>query len=154
MGYSAEDLFVSCFFDGASCDARDFTLFTHPLYGNCYTFNDASREKLFESSMGGAEAGLKLVIYIDEEEYNPFLVTAAGAKILVHDQNDYPFIEESGTELETATETSIGMQLTESSKLSSPYSECTIDGSDVSVPNLYNKTYTYQICLYSCFQLE
>ncbi|KAM5151987.1 epithelial sodium channel subunit gamma isoform 1-T2 [Mantella aurantiaca] len=154
MGYSADDLFVSCLFDGQSCDARDFTLFTHPLYGNCYTFNDASRENLFVSSMGGAEAGLKLHIYIDEEEYNPYLVTAAGAKILVHDQDDYPFIEESGTELETAVETSIGMQLTESSKLSSPYSECTIDGTDVPVPNLYNKTYTYQICLYSCFQLE
>ncbi|XP_077305297.1 epithelial sodium channel subunit gamma [Lithobates pipiens] len=154
MGYSAEDLFISCSFDGQSCSARDFTLFTHPLYGNCYTFNDASREQLFVSSMGGAEAGLKLVIFIDEEEYNPFLVTAAGAKILVHDQNDYPFIEESGTELQTAAQTSIGMHLTESSKLSSPYSECTIDGSDIIVPNLYNKTYTYQICLYSCFQLE
>ncbi|XP_018407844.1 PREDICTED: amiloride-sensitive sodium channel subunit gamma [Nanorana parkeri] len=154
MGYSADDLFASCLFDGQSCDARDFTLFTHPLYGNCYTFNDASRKELFVSSMGGAEAGLKLVIHIDEDEYNPFLVAAAGAKILVHDQNDYPFIEESGTELETATETSIGMQLTESSKLSSPYSECTLDGSDVPVPNLYNKTYTYQICIYSCFQLE
>ncbi|XP_075035627.1 epithelial sodium channel subunit gamma [Mixophyes fleayi] len=154
MGYSAEDLLINCFFDGKSCDTRDFTLFTHSLYGNCYTFNDAQRDQLLESSMGGADAGLKVVIHIDEDEYNPFLVTAAGAKILVHDQNDYPFIEESGTELKTATETSFGMQLTESSKLSSPYSECTIDGSDISVQNLYNKKYTYQICLYSCFQME
>ncbi|XP_069838221.1 amiloride-sensitive sodium channel subunit gamma [Dendropsophus ebraccatus] len=154
LGYSADDLLINCFFDGKTCDARNFTLFHHSLYGNCYTFNDATREELLESSMGGAEAGLKLVIYIDEDEYNPFLVTAAGAKILVHDQNDFPFIEESGTELEMATETSIGMQLTESSKLSSPYSDCTIDGSDVLVNNLYNKKYTYQICLYSCFQKE
>ncbi|XP_068100551.1 amiloride-sensitive sodium channel subunit gamma [Hyperolius riggenbachi] len=154
MGYSADDLFVNCLYDGKSCDARNFTLFYHPLYGNCYTFNDAQRSELLESSMGGSEAGLKLLIHIDEDEYNPFLVTAAGAKIIIHDQNDFPFIEESGTELETATQTSIGMQLTESTKLSDPYSDCTIDGSDVSVPNLYNKKYTYQICLYSCFQLE
>ncbi|XP_056389935.1 amiloride-sensitive sodium channel subunit gamma isoform X2 [Hyla sarda] len=154
MGYSADELLINCFFDGKTCDARNFTLFQHPLYGNCYTFNDAQRKNLLDSSMGGAEAGLKLVIYMDEEEYNPFLVTAAGAKILVHDQNDFPFIEESGTELETGTETSIGMQLTESSKLSSPYSDCTIDGNDVPVENLYNKKYTYQICLYSCFQNE
>lgn len=152
MGYAADDLLINCFFDGKTCDARNFTLFHHSLYGNCYTFNDAQMEPLLESSMGGAESGLKLVIYIDEEEYNPFLVTAAGAKILVHDQNDYPFIEESGTELEMAAETSIGIQLTESSKLSSPYSDCTIDGSDVPVQNLYNKKYTFQICLYSCFQ--
>ncbi|KAM9305487.1 epithelial sodium channel subunit gamma [Gastrophryne carolinensis] len=154
MGYTPDDLFVSCYFDGQSCDARNFTLFHHSLYGNCYTFNDAQRELLLESTMGGAEAGLKLVMYIDEAEYNPYLVTAAGAKILVHDQNDYPFIEETGTELQTAKETSLGMQLTESTKLSSPYSDCTIDGSDVSVPNLYNKKYTFQICLYSCFQLQ
>ncbi|XP_073504258.1 epithelial sodium channel subunit gamma [Phyllobates terribilis] len=154
MSYSANELLINCFFDGKPCDAQNFTLFHHSLYGNCYTFNDAKQEPLLESSMGGAEAGLKLVIYIDEEEYNPFLVTAAGAKILVHDQNDFPFIEESGTELETAMEASIGMQLTESSKLSSPYSDCTIDGSDVPVDNLYNKKYTFQICLYSCFQKE
>ncbi|XP_071976404.1 epithelial sodium channel subunit gamma [Engystomops pustulosus] len=154
MGYTADDLLINCFFDGKPCDARNFTLFHHSLYGNCYTFNDAQQKDLLESSMGGAESGLKLVIYIDEDEYNPYLVTAAGAKILVHDQNDFPFIEESGTELETATETSIGMQLTESTKLSKPYSDCTIDGSDVPIENLYNKKYTYQICLYSCFQKQ
>ncbi|XP_044160816.1 amiloride-sensitive sodium channel subunit gamma-2-like isoform X2 [Bufo gargarizans] len=154
MGYSADELLINCLFDGKPCDARNFTLFNHSLYGNCYTFNDAQQKQLLESSMGGSEAGLNLIIYIDEEDYNPFLVTAAGAKILVHDQNDFPFIEESGTELETATETSIGMHLTESTKLSSPYSECTIDGSDVPIQNLYNKKYTFQICLYSCFQIE
>ncbi|KAM4631569.1 epithelial sodium channel subunit gamma isoform 1-T3 [Discoglossus pictus] len=154
MGYSAEDLLVTCFFDGLSCDARNFTPFYHPLYGNCYTFNDAQRGDLLVSSMGGMEYGLKVVLYIDEDDYNPYLVTAAGAKILVHDQQDYPFIEDVGTEVETALETSIGMQLTESSKLSSPYSDCTLDGSDIPVMNLYNKKYTLQICLNSCFQFE
>eukprot|EP00079_Xenopus_tropicalis_P017715 XP_004918046.1 PREDICTED: amiloride-sensitive sodium channel subunit gamma [Xenopus tropicalis] len=154
MGYKADELIVTCFFDGLSCDARNFTLFHHPLYGNCYTFNSAERGNLLVSSMGGAEYGLKVVLYIDEDEYNPYLSTAAGAKILVHDQDEYPFIEDLGTELETATETSIGMQLTESTKLSDPYSDCTMDGSDVSVENLYSKKYTLQICLNSCFQRE
>ncbi|XP_075142155.1 epithelial sodium channel subunit gamma [Leptodactylus fuscus] len=154
MGYSADELLINCFFDGKPCDARNFTLFHHSLYGNCYTFNDAQQDQLVESSMGGAESGLNVVIYIDEDEYNPYLVTAAGAKIIVHDQADFPFIEESGTEIETAMETSLGMLLTNSTKLSSPYSDCTIDGSDVPVQNLYNKNYTYQICLYSCFQKQ
>ncbi|KAM8961466.1 epithelial sodium channel subunit gamma [Pelodytes ibericus] len=153
MGYSAEELFVTCSFDGQSCDPRNFTLFHHPLYGNCYTFNGADREELLVSSMGGMEYGLKLLLYIDEDEYNPFLVTGAGAKILVHDQDHYPFIEDSGTELEAAIETTLGMQLTESSKLSEPYSDCTMDGSNVPVRNLYNKSYTLQICLHSCFQM-
>lgn len=50
-----------------------------------------------------------MVLYIDEADYNPFLVTSSGAKIMVHDQNEYPFIEDIGTEIETAAATSIGM---------------------------------------------
>lgn len=54
-------------------------------------------------------SGLQVVLYIDEADYNPFLVTSSGAKIMVHDQNEYPFIEDIGTEIETAAATSIGM---------------------------------------------
>ncbi|XP_063286697.1 amiloride-sensitive sodium channel subunit gamma [Pelobates fuscus] len=154
LGYSADDLLVTCFFNGQACDSRNFTLFHHPLYGNCYTFNSGNQQELLVSSMGGMEYGLKVVLHIEEQEYNPYLVTGAGAKILVHDQNEYPFIEDSGTELETSFETSIGMQLTVSSKLSDPYSDCTMDGSDIPIRNLYKKEYNLQTCLHSCFQLH
>lgn len=59
-------------------------------------------------------SGLQVVLYIDEAEYNPFLVTSTGAKIMVHDQNEYPFIEDIGTEIETAAATSIGMHFVSS----------------------------------------
>nr|XP_033818688.1 amiloride-sensitive sodium channel subunit gamma [Geotrypetes seraphini] len=154
LGYSAEEFIVMCSFDGISCDYRNFTLFHHPLYGNCYTFNGGENGKVLMSSFGGRAYGLQVVLYIDEEEYNPFLVSSSGAKILVHDQDDYPFIEDIGIEIQPATETNIGMQLMESSKLSSPYSDCTMDGSDVPVPNLFNKSYNLNICLHSCFQRE
>ncbi|XP_029432861.1 amiloride-sensitive sodium channel subunit gamma isoform X2 [Rhinatrema bivittatum] len=154
MGYSAEEFIIMCSFDGISCDFRNFTLFHHPLYGNCYTFNGGETGRVLASSTGGRAYGLQVVLYIDKEEYNPFLVTSTGAKILIHDQNEYPFIEDIGTEIQPATETSIGMQLTESSKLSAPYSNCTMDGSDVPVTNLFNKSYTLNICLHSCFQKE
>ncbi|XP_030068656.1 epithelial sodium channel subunit gamma isoform X2 [Microcaecilia unicolor] len=151
MGYSAEEFIVMCKYDGISCDYRNFTLFHHPLYGNCYTFNGGQDDVLM-SSMGGQSYGLQVVLYIDDEEYNPFLVTSTGAKILIHHQDEYPFIEEIGTEIQPAAETNIGMQLTESSKLSSPYSDCTMDGSNIPVTNLFNKSYSLNICLHSCFQ--
>lgn len=50
-----------------------------------------------------------MILYIEEADYNPFLVTSTGAKIVIHDQDEYPFIEDIGTEIETATATSIGM---------------------------------------------
>lgn len=62
-------------------------------------------------------SGLQVVLYIDEADYNPFLVTSTGAKIIVHDQNEYPFIEDIGTEIETAAATSIGMHFVSDSNL-------------------------------------
>ncbi|KAF7465946.1 Hypothetical predicted protein [Marmota monax] len=154
MSYSAEELLVTCFFDGMSCNARNFTLFHHPMYGNCYTFNNRENESILSTSMGGSEYGLQVILYINEEEYNPFLVSSTGAKVLIHRQDEYPFIEDVGTEIETAMSTSIGMHLTESFKLSEPYSQCTEDGGDVPVRNIYNAAYSLQICLYSCFQTK
>ncbi|XP_053750343.1 amiloride-sensitive sodium channel subunit gamma isoform X1 [Panthera pardus] len=154
MSYSAEELLVTCFFDGMSCDARNFTLFHHPMYGNCYTFNNRENETILSTSMGGSEYGLQVILYINEEEYNPFLVSSTGAKVIVHRQDEYPFIEDIGTEIETAMATSIGMHLTESFKLSEPYSQCTEDGSDVPISNIYNAAYSLQICLHSCFQTK
>ncbi|XP_006027220.1 amiloride-sensitive sodium channel subunit gamma [Alligator sinensis] len=152
MGYSADDLLLTCFFDGLSCDTRNFTPFYHPLHGNCYTFNSGENGTILSTSTGGSEYGLQVVLYIEEADYNPFLVTSTGAKIIIHDQNEYPFIEDIGTEIETATATSIGMHFTQSRKLSEPYSDCTETGADINVENLYNKTYSLQICLHSCFQ--
>ncbi|XP_061455808.1 amiloride-sensitive sodium channel subunit gamma [Rhineura floridana] len=152
MSYSADELILSCFFDGLSCDSRNFTAFHHPMHGNCYTFNSGQNGEILNTSTGGSEYGLQVILYIEEADYNPFLVTSTGAKIVVHDQNEYPFIEDIGTEIETATATSIGMHFTKSHRLSRPYSNCTKDGSDIDVENLYNKSYTLQICLHSCFQ--
>lgn len=59
--------------------------------------------------------GLQVILYIEEADYNPFLVTSTGAKIVIHDQDEYPFIEDIGTEIETATATSIGMHFVSAS---------------------------------------
>ncbi|XP_066496883.1 amiloride-sensitive sodium channel subunit gamma [Tiliqua scincoides] len=152
MSYSAEELILSCFFNGVSCDTRNFTTFHHPLHGNCYTFNSGENGEIMNTTTGGSEYGLQVILYIDQEDYNPFLVTSTGAKIVIHAQDEYPFIEDIGTEIETATATSIGMHFTKSQRLSKPYSDCVESEADVSVKNLYNKTYSLQVCLHSCFQ--
>lgn len=38
-------------------------------------------------------------------------MSSTGAKVIVHRQDEYPFIEDVGTEIETAMATSIGMRL-------------------------------------------
>lgn len=37
--------------------SRNFTLFHHPMYGNCYTFNSKENEVVHSTSMGGSEYG-------------------------------------------------------------------------------------------------
>ncbi|KAG8433127.1 hypothetical protein GDO86_017426 [Hymenochirus boettgeri] len=116
MGYKADELLATCFFDGLSCDSRlKFHSFHHPLYGNATRFNSADSETLLVSSMGGMEYGLKVVLYIDENDNTP--------SVHIGWSQD--------SKLETAMESSIGMQLTESTKLSN---------------------HTVNICLHSCFQ--
>ncbi|XP_072916996.1 epithelial sodium channel subunit gamma-like [Hemitrygon akajei] len=154
MGYSADDLILSCSFGGRACDSRNFSLMHHVLRGNCFTFNSGEDSRALRTSNGGSENGLKMTLHVDEDEYNPYLVTSMGAKIVIHDQNEYPFIEDVGIEIQTETQTAMGLELTVLQRLGSPYSDCTMDGLNVPVANLYNKRYTLQMCLHSCFQME
>lgn len=39
---------------------RNFTLFHHPMYGNCYTFNNRENETILSTSMGGSEYGKEI----------------------------------------------------------------------------------------------
>lgn len=38
-------------------------------------------------------------------------MSSTGAKVIIHRQDEYPFVEDVGTEIETAMATSIGMHL-------------------------------------------
>ncbi|XP_028670288.1 amiloride-sensitive sodium channel subunit gamma-like [Erpetoichthys calabaricus] len=154
MGYSAEEFISTCTFNEAMCSLRNFTQSYHPTLGNCYTFNSGYDGEIIQSSTAGIKNGLIVVLNLGLEDYNPFLSSSEGAIIMIHNQNEHPFIEDLGIMIQTAKETSIGLQFMESHKLGEPYSSCTEDGTDVSVNNLYNKTYSLQVCLHSCFQKE
>ncbi|XP_038619386.1 amiloride-sensitive sodium channel subunit gamma-like [Tachyglossus aculeatus] len=154
MSYSIEEFLVTCFFDGLPCDSRHFTLFHHPEYGNCYTFNSGKEEPVLSTSLGGSEYGLQAILYIDKEEYNPFLVSSYGVKAIVHHQDEYPYIENKWTAIETGKATSIGMHLVKLEKSQQPHNKCTVDGSDVPVMNLFNANYSKEICFHSCFQMQ
>ncbi|KAG2455711.1 SCNNG protein, partial [Polypterus senegalus] len=144
MGYSAEEFISTCTFNGAMCSSRNFTQSYHPTLGNCYTFNSGYDGEIIQSSTAGSKNGLIVVLNLGLEDYNPFLSSSEGAIIMIHNQNEHPFIEDLGIMIQMAKETSIGLQFMESHKLGEPYSSCTEDGTDVSVNNLYNKTYSLQ----------
>ncbi|XP_048380577.1 amiloride-sensitive sodium channel subunit alpha-like isoform X1 [Stegostoma tigrinum] len=149
MGEFVQD----CRFNGFACRESFDKSFHHPVYGNCYTFNGINSSSQWESSKAGKDHGLSLVLRIEQNNSIPFLSTAAGARMMVHDRGRSPFMEDGGFDIRPGLETSVSMRKEVVSRLGGPYSDCTENGSDVRVRNLYKSDYTQQTCVRSCFQL-
>ncbi|XP_074136466.1 epithelial sodium channel subunit beta [Sminthopsis crassicaudata] len=155
MGYPAKQMILACLFGAEPCNHRNFTPVFHPDYGNCYVFNWGMKEKALLSSNPGTEFGLKLILDIDQQDYVHYLTSTAGVRLMLHEQKAYPFLKDGGIYAMPGTETSIGVLVDKLERIGEPYSHCTINGSDVQVPNLYsefNTSYSIQACLRSCFQ--
>uniref|UniRef100_A0A8B9FI40 Amiloride-sensitive sodium channel subunit beta n=1 Tax=Amazona collaria TaxID=241587 RepID=A0A8B9FI40_9PSIT len=157
MGYQAEDMILACLYGAEPCNYKNFTQIYHPDHGNCYIFNWGMDEEALNSSNPGAEFGLKLILDISQQDYIPYLSSAAGARLMLHQQKSFPFLKDQGIYAMPGTETSIGVLVDELERMGYPYSDCTMNGSDVPVKNLYSKyntSYSIQACLRSCFQKD
>uniref|UniRef100_A0A8B9CVT7 Epithelial sodium channel subunit beta n=1 Tax=Anser brachyrhynchus TaxID=132585 RepID=A0A8B9CVT7_9AVES len=155
MGYQAEDMILACLYGAEPCNYKNFTQIYHPDHGNCYIFNWGMDKEALNSSNPGAEFGLKLILDISQQDYIPYLSSAAGARLMLHQQKSFPFLKDQGIYAMAGTETSIGVLVDELERMGYPYSDCTMNGSDVPVKNLYseyNTSYSIQACLRSCFQ--
>nr|BAE16707.1 epithelial sodium channel alpha subunit [Rhinella marina] len=153
-GEQLENFIFSCRFNDEPClTDGNYSHFHHPIYGNCYTFNhNRSQSEIWNSSMPGMKNGLSLLLRIEQHDYIPLLSTVAGARVLVLGSNEPAFMDEGGFNIRPGVETSIGMRKEKISRLGGDYSDCTEDGSDIDVTNLFNSEYTQQVCVRSCFQ--
>ncbi|XP_037016038.2 amiloride-sensitive sodium channel subunit alpha isoform X2 [Artibeus jamaicensis] len=142
----------SCRFNQASCSQANYSHFHHPMYGNCYTFNSENSSNLWMSSMPGVNNGLSLILRTEQNDSIPLLSTVTGARVMVHGQGEPAFMDDGGFNLRPGIETSISMRKEALDRLGGNYGDCTENGSDVQVKNLYNSKYTQQVCIRSCFQ--
>ncbi|XP_017738774.1 PREDICTED: amiloride-sensitive sodium channel subunit alpha [Rhinopithecus bieti] len=131
---------------------RNYSHFHHPMYGNCYTFNDKNNSNLWMSSMPGVNNGLSLMLRTEQNDFIPLLSTVTGARVMVHGQDEPAFMDDGGFNLRPGVETSISMRKEALDRLGGDYGDCTKNGSDVPVKNLYPSKYTQQVCIHSCFQ--
>ncbi|KAK2097702.1 hypothetical protein P7K49_023153 [Saguinus oedipus] len=93
-------------------------------------------------------SSLKLILDIGQEDYVPFLTSTAGVRLMLHEQRSYPFIRDEGIYAMSGTETSIGVLVDKLQRMGEPYSQCTVNGSEVPIPNFYsdyNTTYSIQV---------
>ncbi|XP_029436262.1 amiloride-sensitive sodium channel subunit alpha [Rhinatrema bivittatum] len=148
------DFIFACRYNGASCTNSNYSTFHHPIYGNCYTFNEniTSNSETWSSSMPGINNGLTLMLRTEQQDYIPLLSTVAGARVMVHGHNEPAFMDDGGFNIQPGVETSIAMRKETIERLGGVYSDCTVDGSDINVKNLFTSKYTQQVCVRSCFQ--
>ncbi|XP_069610197.1 amiloride-sensitive sodium channel subunit alpha [Ranitomeya imitator] len=149
-----ENFIFACRFNEEHClNDRNFSHFHHAIYGNCYTFNhNRTESETWNSSMPGIKNGLTLVLRTEQHDYIPLLSSVAGARVLVHGHREPAFMDDAGFNIQPGVETSIGLKKETVSRLGGDYSDCSEDGSDVGVVDLYNSDYTQQVCVRSCFQ--
>ncbi|XP_045866640.1 amiloride-sensitive sodium channel subunit alpha isoform X2 [Meles meles] len=147
-----DNFIFACRFNQASCSQANYSHFHHPMYGNCYTFNGKNSSNLWMSSMPGIKNGLSLTLRTEQNDFIPLLSTVTGARVMVHGQDEPAFMDDGGFNLRPGVETSISMRKEALDRLGGNYGDCTKNGSDVPVENLYLSKYTQQVCIRSCFQ--
>ncbi|XP_032730689.1 amiloride-sensitive sodium channel subunit alpha isoform X2 [Lontra canadensis] len=147
-----DNFIFACRFNQASCSQANYSHFHHPMYGNCYTFNGKNSSNLWMSSMPGIKNGLSLTLRTEQNDFIPLLSTVTGARVMVHGQDEPAFMDDGGFNLRPGVETSISMRKEALDRLGGNYGDCTKNGSDIPVENLYLSKYTQQVCIRSCFQ--
>eukprot|EP00058_Branchiostoma_floridae_P021721 XP_002607211.1 hypothetical protein BRAFLDRAFT_67991 [Branchiostoma floridae] len=112
IGHQARDFIQECQFDGRACSPKNFSVFTDSTYGNCFTFNKAIGNTAPQrSTSAGPLNGLSLILYIQQEEYIPSLTEKAGARVVVHSPDRWPFPEFEGFDASPGFLTSAGLRL-------------------------------------------
>ena len=109
QGMLSLDWLIPCTWRGQPCSALNFTAFVNLKMGQCYTFNSGREpgNPSLKSVVPGPTNGLRLKLNLEEEDHvSNDHSPETGFKVLVHDQNDYPMIEESeGFALQPGTHT-------------------------------------------------
>ena len=117
----------------SSCYLRFWYTSATPDYGNCFTFNlnynlnDKFRKR--NSTLTGSSYGLVLQVFLDQGNYtkNSFS-SKAGARLVIHDPDLPPMVDENGIDLLPNTASSISIQMEKITRMEPPFtSNCTND---------------------------
>ena len=150
-GQRLEDFVVECEFLGVPCNLqRDFTPVMTPL-GRCYTFNGRSIDEQYKTVSGiGYRHGLELVLNLQQDEFAPTFTHEAGARIVIHNQNDPPSVLENGLAVPIGTSAYISMRARQiDDRSETGLSNCYMDD-EMSFELLQINEYSLASCLSNC----
>jgi hypothetical protein len=166
MGFTLDDMLISCSFNGKLCDSTDFVYMKSYDYTNCYTFNsgknpNGSEAKIRVVSKSGQINSLEIELYTGQIT-DQFFIYKSGAYIVVHNQSIEPMLQSEGIEIATGAQTNLAVKRTFINNLPIPYSDCI---SDVKSSTSYDSelyravfdylnqtTYRQKFCFSLCYQ--
>ncbi|XP_033763356.1 uncharacterized protein LOC117344638 [Pecten maximus] len=135
---------VSCTWGDLPCGPENFTTVLTD-HGLCYTFNsNTDPSSVLITSSSGSDAGLRLLLNVEQYEYMPGPSSAAGVKVLAHGQQDLARVRELGISVPTGTHAFIGLQVIALENLPPPHGQCSEKGL------AYFDYYTFDSCRLEC----
>ena len=140
MGFKLENMllpdipFDFCYYDNDFCNVSDFTYFSNPAYGNCYSFNigynnDGSKYEIKQSSTTDKLYGLQLELFIGNPSVDTFQESSDGIAVSIHNQTIAPFSKGNTLLIPPGAETDIIINRNFISKLPAPHGNCLEDAS-------------------------
>ncbi|XP_070570506.1 low-density lipoprotein receptor-related protein 2-like isoform X2 [Ptychodera flava] len=152
LGHQKEDFILQCTFDQKKCNSRDFSVFANSKYGNCFTFNHVlNGTKVRVSRRAGANNGLKLTLFTQQDEYISIFGQSSGVRVTLHPHSNQPFPEDDGITIQPGTVTSVALKEGLIKRLEPPYGECSEGHSaDFNFSSSEGWAYTQVSCQHSC----
>lgn len=102
--FTIDQMLLSCTFNGASCSKEDFLPLASGPNGICYTWNSGVNAKnqavdIKTTKSPGLSSGLRLELYVGQQECQPCWVDTIGATIVVHNKSLDPLVNIEGVKL-------------------------------------------------------
>lgn len=154
FGHLIEDMAIRCRYQDQDFNCSSEFTQVVTSFGLCYTFNSNGT---LHALKGGSYSGLSLILRVEHEDYMIGQISSGstGIKMLIHDPQDFPNVEDMGFALSPGTETYVTVQRKLVIGLPRPYdgNNC-IDLDTVSNPLQFYKPYSYNSCLLECEMLH
>ncbi|XP_070544098.1 uncharacterized protein [Ptychodera flava] len=153
-GHQAEDFILQCTYDEKTCSPSDFSTFQDDHYGNCFKFNHGQNGTIVrDANRQGALSGLRLTLFLEQNEYISVYGRNAGARVNINPLNDTVLPQDEGITIMPGTVTSIGIREKHTLRKTKPYGKCKDEANE---DGLYgpNRTYGVLACQKTCVQRQ
>ncbi|XP_068716303.1 acid-sensing ion channel 2-like [Montipora capricornis] len=144
-GHRIDHMIKKCRWKSQPCGPENFTAVITE-FGLCYTFNSGLKgHPLLKVQRAGVDYGLRLSLSVQQDQYYGSLRDSSGFKVMVHDQEEPPLINELGFAIQPGTHTFCGLRKEVMHNLPKPFKTACEDKYLAGF-----KKYTKSACLLKC----